>query len=377
MKVLLIVQCTNLGGMEHTASDQARLMGEGHGVQYRAISPRPAGRGAEMFRAIDPDMTFCDYAGRFNWRGQAAFTQAVRERAADVDMIYIVGTCASALRAVHGLNKPVVLGHHFHHGNALRDRIKWRLFYEMLCRRLKGIIYISPFTRDEALLIAPWLKGRTLIARQAVPARVANAEQHRSEQAAARERLMLPQDAWIVGNAGWLIRRKRFDVFLDVVARVRCAVPNARFVICGQGKEEAALRAQAKAAGIAEAVDFRGWVADLDDHYRAWDALLFNSDFDAVGRTALEAAAFGLNVVASVEYGGLGEFFAGGDRGDFFSEHNIAGMADALIALHADPTRAQQRADAALDHLRAVYTPDAAIAPIKALFFDQPNSDRR
>lgn len=369
MKILYIIQCTNLGGMEQTSAEQARLMKERYGVEYRAISPRAAGKGAHLFAPVDHEMIFCDYRGKFNHRGHAAFAAQVAELARDADVIYVAGTCASSLRAANATGKPVILGHHYHHGTGMKNRLKWWLFYRLLARKLRGIIYISPFTRDEALGIAPWLEGRTSVARQAIPTFPRSIEDRQEERRAARERLHLPADAWIVGNAGWLIDRKRFDVFLEVAARLKQAVPEAHFVICGDGDAADSLKQQARRLGIEDCVEFRGWVSNLEDQYAAWDALLFNSDHDAVGRTVLEAIARQLNVVASVKHGGLSEFFAEGNRGFFFPDHDVEAMAQALRQLHDDPALASLQTSEALAHLEAVYTQEAAITPIHDLVF--------
>ena len=46
----------------------------------------------------------------------------------------------------------------------------------------------------------------------------------------------------VVGNAGWLISRKRWDIYLQIAARVAGKIPEARFLIAGDGPERAALQ---------------------------------------------------------------------------------------------------------------------------------------
>ena len=100
---------------------------------------------------------------------------------------------------------------------------------------------------------------------------------------AARRELGMPLDAFVKGNGGWLIQRKRFDVFLQTARQVLRQIPHAIFYICGGGPEEQRLRQLAQDLGIAHKVHFTGWVQDLTRYYQAWDALLFNTDFDALG----------------------------------------------------------------------------------------------
>ena len=55
--------------------------------------------------------------------------------------------------------------------------------------------------------------------------------------------------------------------------------------------------------GIAERVYWTGWLSDLAPFYAGIDVLLFNSDWDALGMTPVEAMSHCVPVVASVERG--------------------------------------------------------------------------
>jgi len=336
LRALHILQCTNLGGMEQTTARNIKFLHEDCAIAFRIISPRPAGAGAFLFQPFDQAAEFHPYRGKYNWRNHAAFAAGVARLAAEADIIFVTGTCVSSLRAANATGKPVILFHHYHHGNDQLSRLKWRGFYEVLCRRLAAIVFVSPFIRDEAISIAPWLRGRDIVVRQTIPILFTSPEDRARRRAQARERLGLPPDAWIIGNAGWLIPRKRFDVFLNAAAQIKQRIPNAHFVICGDGPAAPALRRQAASLGIAPAVDFLGWVKDLTDHFWAWDQMLFNTDSDAFPRTVLEAAAQGVTIIASSRYGGLNEVFNSGQGAFCFPDHDIAAMAHASLRLFQD-----------------------------------------
>lgn len=334
--VLHLVQCTNLGGMEQSAL-RAMTALAGHGVRFRLATPMPFGSGADAFRAFDPDMCDFPYRGRFGWRDIPAFRRHVRALAAGCDGIWITGTSAAALMAARGLSGPKVLSHHYHHFEGRLSWLKWRLFYELLCRDLDAVTFPTRFTRDEALRIAPWLSARAHVVRNGVALAYDGPDWHAARRAEARRRLGLPADAFIVGNAGWLIARKRFDVFLVTAQAIAARVPGTIFCICGGGPLEGELRARATALGLGDAVRFEGWQRDLTPWYRAWDVVLFNSDFDAFGLTPLEAAAQGCLVIASVRYGGLGEFIRDGESGFLFTEHRPQAMAERAALLYSSP----------------------------------------
>ena len=367
MTVLHIMQCTNLGGMEQVAF---RLMAEleAAGLRFRLATPMPFGPGAERARRFDRAMRDFPYRGRFGWRDFPAFRRHVRALAADCGHLWVTGTSAAGLAAILGLAQPKVLSHHYHHFEGRFAAWRWRGFYESLCRQLDAITYPTAFTRDEALSVAPWLKSRAVVVPNGFTVHCADETERLARRAAARRRLALPDDAFIVGNAGWLIRRKRFDVFLATAARVAAARPDALFVICGGGDQDAALKRQANDLGIADRVRFEGWVADLAPYYQAWDALLFNSDFDTLPSAPMEAASHGCVVVASLLYGGLGEFLRDGRNGYLLARHDEQVLAEALLSIAADPGHAKALRAEAIATLRRDFSHERATAFYRGFF---------
>ena len=178
---------------------------------------------------------------------------------------------------------------------------------------------------------------------------------------AARKALGMPEHAFLVGNGGWLIQRKRFDVFLQTARQVVQLVAGAEFYICGGGPEEPRLRQLARELGIAEIVHFIGWTQDLTCYYQAWDALLFNSDFDTLPCTPLEAASHGCPCVASCRYGGLSEFLKDGETGFLMETHDPQKLAATLARLARDSALALELRQQAAALLGAGFGNRAAI----------------
>lgn len=365
--ILKILQCSNLGGMEQVTFDLMRDLHASGDFHFRVMTPRHFGDGEMMFRQIDPQALDFDYKGKYGWRSFPKFRQAVREQAKDSDRIWITGTCACSLAAARSLKQPVILSHHFPHFEDRTSLLKWFGFYHLLCRRLQAITYPTEFTRAEALVVAPWLKDKTHVVRHGYTVHFVDEESRLQARSEARQKLGLPEDALIIGNAGWLIPRKRFDVFLETAARVRQKIPNAHFVICGGGPHEKELRAHAHRLGLTDAVHFAGWVRDITLYYQAWDVCLFNSDADSFGRTPVEAACHGCLAVASVPYGGLGEFLIHNENGIFLHQHNADLLAREIISLWHEPERAKGFRVAAVEKLRSEYDPAASVAQIRAL----------
>jgi glycosyltransferase involved in cell wall biosynthesis len=358
-RVLHLFQTTNLGGMEQVTF---RVMPhlEARGFSFRIATPRPFGLAVGEVRRFDRDARDFPYRGRFGWRDFGALRKHVRELASACSHIWITGTSAAALAAVRGLPQPKILSHHYAHYEGNLPSLRWRAFYELMCRDLDVVTYPSIMTRDEAVAIAPWLSGRAQVVRNGVDVHYHDEATLRTRRINARRSLGLPQDAFIVGNAGWLIRRKRFDVFLQVAARVRSQIPDSQFIICGGGEEESALKRLASDLGLGDCVRFLGWSTDLTLHYQSWDALLFNTDFDTLPSTPMEAAAEGCIVVASQTYSGLGELIVHGRTGYLFPTHDLDSLTESLLAIRREPKRAAQMRQQAAKKLRSEFSLDVA-----------------
>ena len=359
--ILHIMQCTNLGGMEQVAF---RLMDRltTSRFSFHIATPRPFGPGAERVRAIDPDARDFLYRGRFGWRDFPALRAHVQSVAKTCSHIWVTGTSAASLAAIKGLKQPKLLSHHYHHFENAFSYARWRAFYEILCRDLDVITYPTQMTRDEAVRIAPWLASKAQVVPNGIEVHYTDEVSRHERRLAARKKLNLPENAFIVGNAGWLVHRKRFDVFLRTAAKVHERIPESRFVICGAGEEESPLKKLVAELGLEKVVRFVGWTSDLQDHYRSWDALLFNTDFDTLPSTPMESAAEGCVVVASQIYGGLGEFIEHERTGYLFASHNVDALSKALVDLHANPILAERLRQQAVIKLKVKFSLDVMSA---------------
>jgi len=324
MQIVNIMQCTELGGMEQSSF---RLMS---GLQHRGhrcsvVSLTPLGRLQPYLEAEGIAALGLSYRGRLGWRSFPDLRRVLRAQRADA--LIMTGSNLLAMLALGRLAKGKrLLAMHFHHG--VRPAWQWNVFYRIASARFDAISYPSEFIRSEAVAIAPFAAGICHTVRN--PLVTPDMAGHAQRQA-ARARLGLPAGVPLVGNAGWLIPRKRFDVFLQVAARVSAEMPAARFVIAGDGPEEFRLKALSESLGIADRVIWLGWVEDMHSLYLSLDTLLFNSDWDAWGNTPVEAMSHGVPVVASVLNGGLGEIISHPAYGTLLPTHDITELANAVL----------------------------------------------
>jgi glycosyltransferase involved in cell wall biosynthesis len=116
------------------------------------------------------------------------------------------------------------------------------------------------------------------------------------ERAAIRGRMGWPSDRLKVAFVGALgDRRKGFDTLFSAWSEL-CQDPSwdADLVVVGRGAEAPAWQARAAEAGLAERIQFLGFVRDLPDLFRACDAHCLPSRYEGYSLVTQEALCCGL-----------------------------------------------------------------------------------
>ena len=355
MKILALIQCANLGGMEQsTVLLLDEFLKMGHEVEL--LSLNDIGPLGPVLQQHDIPASAVGYRGWSGWRSFLPLRRVLRTKRADA--LVMVGHNLMAMLALGDFcRERRALSLHFHH-QGVKSGWAWRLIYRVALWRFKSIIYPSAFIMQEALGIIPQLSHTMRTVSYPIPAPISLPPAAEAAQALrCREELGLAGHDKVVGNAGWLIPRKRWDVYLEVAAKVAAAVPEARFLIAGDGPERAKLRRLADDLQIADRIVWLGWQKDLGTFYRALDVMLFNSDWDAMGRTALEAMSFGVPVVASVAHGGLKEMLDSDEYGFLINTHDVPLLASKVIELLQDRRLAEAVGARARAHIEKIGDP--------------------
>jgi len=113
----------------------------------------------------------------------------------------------------------------------------------------------------------------------------------------------ISDDTVIIGSIGRFIKRKGFEICLQVFAEVQKRHPRSKFILCGYGEEEDFYRTTAKDLNIESNVIFTGPRRDVNEVTAAIDILLFMPRHcEGFGLVLIEAMASGKPVVASNVY---------------------------------------------------------------------------
>ncbi|PTX96886.1 hypothetical protein DB345_06840 [Spartobacteria bacterium LR76] len=158
----------------------------------------------------------------------------------------------------------------------------------------------------------------------------------REARAGFRVRWGLKPEDFVVGGIGRLVPQKDFTTFLRAAALVVEKSPEARFVIFGEGPEEAELKALAVRLGLEERVQFAGYVGDRQAVYGAIDLLLLTSRYEGTPMVLLEAMAAGVPICAT-GVDGTAEILTSGETALLFPPADPQAAAEAILEMQNQP----------------------------------------
>jgi glycogen synthase len=137
---------------------------------------------------------------------------------------------------------------------------------------------------------------------------------------------------------------KGFQTLVEAVPYLRGRLPGLRVVIAGTGSYRAELAERAEAFGVADLIDFVGFVpADkLAMLIQSASCVVIPSFYEPFGIVALEALAAGAPLVAA-RTGGMAEVLDQADAGLLFTPGDARALAEAVLRTLTDAELAQRQ----------------------------------
>ena len=170
----------------------------------------------------------------------------------------------------------------------------------------------------------------------------------------------LPTHAPIVGTVAALTQEKGHKYLIDAAALVVRDVPDARFVIFGEGDLRQALERQVKELHLDKHVVLPGFRADILSFIKSFDVFVMSSLFEGLGTSLLDAMALSKPTVAS-DTGGIPEVVSHGETGLLVPPRDVRELAAAIVKLLKDPGRREQMGRAGLERVQRLFSADRMV----------------
>lgn len=147
----------------------------------------------------------------------------------------------------------------------------------------------------------------------------------------AREKLGLKADTFVIGTIAELHKNKGLIYLIEAVEKI----PNAIFVIIGEGEERKRLQLSIAAHRLEDRITLAGYIPEAHTLIPAFDIFVLPSVKEGLPYVLLEAGARGKPVVAT-NVGGIPEIIEDGKTGFLVPPKNPNALAQALTRLQND-----------------------------------------
>lgn len=364
--VLHIAKIAQIAGAEqHLLALLPGLRASGLNVQMLVLEnpAKPADEFVERLAAAQVPVTRMPYplwgsllsaqSPRFLWDLRAV----IRAQAPDIVHTHLIhsdlyGTLAAKLA---GVSHIVSTRHNL---DPFRQRRQWQIVTALLWRQASGGIAVSNAVRDFVLRYEHAAPEKIHTIYYGIAPHVPAPES--PSRAQMRIAWGVPLEVPLVGSLARLVRQKGLHHALEAFAQVRQQVPDAHYVVAGEGERRADLETLAHQLGIDSAVHFLGWQRDAHAVLNALDVLLLPSLWEGLPVSFLEAMSHGLPIV-STSIGPVQEAVVDGETGFLVQPGDSAALVQPLRQLLQNAELRQHMGEAGKQRVKAMFSQDKMV----------------
>lgn len=183
-----------------------------------------------------------------------------------------------------------------------------------------------------------------------------------------REGLGIPEDAFVVGMVGRIAEQKAPDVFLNMAVRVKKEIPNAFFVIVGDGPDRAKIEWEIGNNKLNDSFLITGWVNNVYEYLGLLDVGVLLSRWEGFGLAICEFMAAHKPVVCTI-VDAIPELVEDHENGILVRRNDSRGAYKAVVELYRDKAlrerlirRGEGVASSKFDIKRVVYEHEVMFA---------------
>ena len=334
MRVLHVVATTQRRGAEIFAADLVHAL-DGLGPAQQVASLRPA-RG--------PSVDFDAPTHTLGGGGLSAGRLRRLVRRLRPDLIQAHGGEAMKISVLAHPGTPIVYRRIGGAPPALRKGWR-RVGYQQLVRRTARVVAVAEAVRRESMLLLKIPPARIVTIPNAV-------DVHRliayADPSVTRKELGIESGAPVVLSMGALTWEKDPPVLLRVAAEALRRLPDAVYVVLGDGPMRSRMEAEVSFLGLQDRVRMLGTRTDVPDLLSMADVLLFASRPDGMEGMPASLIESGMLVTPSVAYdvAGVSEVVIDGKTGRLVPWGEERTLADALVNLLVDGVTRSAMGDA-------------------------------
>lgn len=151
----------------------------------------------------------------------------------------------------------------------------------------------------------------------------------------SREEMKIPAEAYVVGMVGRISPQKAPDMFVRMAAEVLKRIPNAWFVIVGDGEQHEEVVALASQLGIADRLKITGWTEQPIAYMNLFNQAVLLSRWEGFGLVLAEYMTLGKPIVATA-VDAIPDLITDYENGLLVERDNAMQAAEAVCTLYDD-----------------------------------------
>ncbi|MCD8303074.1 MAG: glycosyltransferase, partial [Prevotellaceae bacterium] len=151
----------------------------------------------------------------------------------------------------------------------------------------------------------------------------------------SRASLGIPADACVIGMVGRISRQKAPDTFVRMAARLGGLIPEAWFMIVGDGDEREETERLIAEEGLEGRFTITGWVGNPLAYANLFDTAVLLSRWEGFGLVLAEFMKLGKPIVAT-ETDAIPDLITDHENGLLVEADNPAQAAEAVMEIHED-----------------------------------------
>jgi glycosyltransferase involved in cell wall biosynthesis len=181
------------------------------------------------------------------------------------------------------------------------------------------------------------------------------------------EAFWLPHQAPVVGNVAALVPHKGQRHLIEAAHLVVREIPDARFVILGEGELRESLERQVRDHHLEKHVLLPGFRTDVLGCIKGFDLFAMSSVTEGLGTSLLDAMACSRAVVAT-RAGGIPEIVEDGATGTLVPPRDPAAMAHEIVRLLRDEALRRRMGEAGSARVTARFTVERMVEETAAVY---------
>ncbi len=341
--ILWLIDGLGMGGAERLMVPYLRYLDkEQYNLRVAVLQVREGNPMAAKIEALGIPVDFISVPHLRTLNAVPRLWQYMREH--DVDLVHtqleFSNTLGTLAARMHGVPAVSTLHTFEEIGQSKRTMRHVRLMWAVLRRFNQRIVSVSEEVRQYHLEHARFAPQQVVTLYNGI-----DLSRFRGVEALGQDLLSgVPADAPVLLTVAVLRQPKGIQYMLEALPMIVTAVPQAIYLIVGDGEHGKALKALAQQIGVQEQVRFLGMRDDIPHLLASCDLFVLPTLLDALPTVLIEAMAASKATVAT-DVGGVPEIVVNGRTGLLIPPADPDKLAEACIQLLQDVKRREAMGD--------------------------------